>query len=166
MDDDIRARCRCIADRYGGDRRHALAAMQDMQDEFKYVPREGIELLAGRFGCSVGELYALATFYKALSLKPKGEHVVKVCAGTTCHIRGAGSVRDEVARELGIEVGQTTDDGLFTLEEVHCVGACALAPVMLVDDDLYGDVTLERLPGILASYRREKTAVGAGEVGV
>ncbi len=149
-----------IIGRYGTERQYILAIMQDMQEEFRYVPREGLEAIAERFNCSVGELYALCTFYKALSLSPKGRYSIKVCAGTTCHIRGGENIRDGLARELGIGLGETTPDGLFTLEEVHCVGACALGPIVMVDDDLYGNVTLEKLPDILDKYR-DSEAEGA-----
>ncbi|MGI6033470.1 MAG: NAD(P)H-dependent oxidoreductase subunit E [Coriobacteriales bacterium] len=138
---------------YDENPRNSLAAMQDMQDAFGYVPRAGIEAISKHCHRSVGELFALSTFYKALSLKPKGKHVIKVCSGTTCHIRGGENIEDGITRELGVEPGDTTDDGEFSLEEVHCVGACALAPVVIVDDDLYGNVTLDKLPEIFGKYR-------------
>jgi NADH:ubiquinone oxidoreductase subunit E len=151
-----------IIARYDANPRHALAVMQDMQDELGYVPREGLQAIARRFGRPMGELYALTTFYKALSLEPKGRHVVKICAGTTCHIRGGENIGDGIARELGIKPGETSADGEFSFEEVHCVGACALAPVVIVDDDLYGNVTLEKIPKIIGRYRASVPA-GAGE---
>lgn len=155
-----------IIARYDHDPSHALAAMQDMQDEFRYVPREGLSALSRYFGRPIGQLYALTTFYKALSLVPKGRHIVKICAGTTCHIRGGQNIADGITRELGIRPGDTDADGLFSFEEVHCVGACALAPVVIVDDELYGHVTLEKLPGILGSYRDDDVCDGVptGEV--
>ncbi|MGN0034707.1 MAG: NAD(P)H-dependent oxidoreductase subunit E, partial [Coriobacteriales bacterium] len=147
-----------ILSRYGDNPQNSLAAMQDMQDEFGYVPREGLVAIAKHCHRSLGELFALSTFYKALSLKPKGRHVIKVCSGTTCHIRGGAMVRDGICRRLGIEPGETTPDGQFSLEEVHCVGACALAPVVIVDDVLYGRVTLEKLSRILDGCETEGEA--------
>ena len=120
---------------YECSQRYALAIMQDMQRTYQYVPREGLEALAGYLGCPVSALYAMATFYKALSLVPKGEHIIKCCDGTACHIRGASTLIDGIERELGIGPGETTEDGLFSFETVNCLGSCALAPVLVVDDD-------------------------------
>lgn len=165
MAEELETRIDKIIRRYGNDPRHALAAMQDMQDELGYVPREALQRMAPYFNQSVGGLFALVTFYKALSLKPRGRHVVKICAGTTCHIRGGESIGDGIARQLGIQPGDTTADGSYSFEEVHCVGACALAPVVIVDDDLYGHVTLEKLPKIFAKYDAEDTGEGASTAG-
>lgn len=141
-----------IIRRYDVDARHSLAAMQDMQDEFGYVPREAIDKMADYFDRSRGELFSLATFYKALAIEPRGRHVVKICAGTTCHIRGGENIGAGITRRLGIGRGDTTEDGEFSFEEVHCVGACALAPIVIVDEDLYAHVTLDKLPEILGKY--------------
>ena len=112
-----------------------------------------MEALAAYLGCPLSSLYAMATFYKALSLKPKGRHIIKLCDGTACHIRGASNLAGGVERLLGIGPGETTSDGAFSLELVNCLGSCALAPVMVVDDTYYGKVTLEKLPQILDKYR-------------
>ena len=103
----------------------------------------------------MSSLYSMATFYKALSLKPKGKHIIKLCDGPACHIRGASPLRDGVRRLLGIDADETTEDGVFSLELVNCLGSCALAPVLVVDETYYGKMTLEKLPGILAQYREE-----------
>ena len=139
---------------YECSQRHALAIMQDMQRTYQYVPREGMEALARYLGCPVSALYAMATFYKALSLVPKGEHIIKCCDGTACHIRGASTLIDGVRRELGIGPGETTEDGFFSFETVNCLGSCALAPVLVVDDVYYGKVTLEKLKEILNEVRK------------
>lgn len=148
---DICVQIDAILSRYGDDPQYALAAMQDMQDELGYVPREGIEALSAHTAVPMGQLYALSTFYKALSLKPKGEHIIKICAGTSCHIRGGENIADGITRLIGISPGDTSEDGLFSFDEVHCVGACALAPVVIIDERLYGNVTLEQLPAIFAA---------------
>ena len=144
-----------IVGRYPKERRYALAVMQDMQRQFSYIPREGLELLAEYVDCKVAELYSMATFYKALSLKPRGKHIIKLCNGTACHIRGSVNLINGIRRELGIAPGETTEDGEFTLELVNCLGSCALAPVMVVDETYYGKMTLEKLPSILGEYRKE-----------
>lgn len=144
-----------VLSRYPKDQRYALAAMQDMQRQFHYLPREGLSALSEHLSCPFSQLYAMATFYKAFSLSPKGKHVIKLCDGTACHIRGGSLLLEGVTRELGIKPGETTADGLFTLELVNCLGSCAIAPVILIDDTFYGKMTLERLPGVLNEYREE-----------
>ena len=140
---------------YPAQQRYSLAILQDMQRRFNYIPREGMEALAEYLDCPLSSLYAMATFYKALSLKPKGRHIIKLCDGTACHIRGSVNLVGGVERLLGIQAGETSADGQFSLELVNCLGSCALAPVMVVDDTYYGKVTMERLPEILARYRKE-----------
>ena len=147
--EDIQA----ILQAYPPEQRFSLAMLQDMQHKFNYIPREGMEALAVYLGCPLSSLYAMATFYKALSLKPKGRHIIKLCDGTACHIRGSTTLLDGVRRLLGIDAGETSEDGLFSLELVNCLGSCALAPVMVVDGTYYGRVTLEKLPKILDQYR-------------
>jgi NADH-quinone oxidoreductase subunit E len=127
-----------LIESYPRDRRYALAILQDIQHIYKYIPREGMSVLSEYLGCPLSSLYSMATFYKALSLTPKGKHIIKVCDGTACHIRGAANLIDGIYRTLGIAPGETTDDGLFSLETVNCLGSCALAPVMVIDEVYYG----------------------------
>ncbi|HDP25508.1 MAG TPA: NAD(P)H-dependent oxidoreductase subunit E [Deltaproteobacteria bacterium] len=114
-----------------------LAILQDFQKKFNYVPEEGMEKLSEMFGVPASKIYAMGTFYKALSLVPTGRHTCKVCTGTACHLKGAPSLVDVLGRELGIAPGETTEDKRITLQTVNCVGACALAPVVVVDDEDY-----------------------------
>ena len=144
-----------IISSYPKEQRYSLAIMQDMQRQFNYIPREGMEALAEYLGCPLSTLYSMATFYKALSLKPKGKHIIKLCDGTACHIRGSATLAEGIQRLLGIEDGDTTEDGLFSLELVNCLGSCALAPVMVVDDVYYGKMTMEKLPEVIDTYRKE-----------
>ena len=146
---------RAILNAYPKEQRYCLAMMQDMQRKFNYIPREGMEALAEYLGCPLSSLYSMATFYRALSLKPKGKHIIKLCDGTACHIRGSVNLIGGIKRELGIGAGETSEDGEFSLELVNCLGSCALAPVMVVDGKYYGKVTLEKLPEILDEYRKE-----------
>ena len=140
---------------YPAQQRYSLAMLQDMQRRFNYIPRAGMEALAAYLDCPLANLYAMATFYKALSLQPKGRHIIKLCDGTACHIRGSVNLVGAVERLLGIRPGETSADGAFSLELVNCLGSCALAPVMVVDDTYYGKVTMDRLPEILGQYREE-----------
>lgn len=140
---------------YPKEQRFCLAIMQDMQKKYNYIPREGMEELAEYLSCPLSSLYSMATFYKALSLKPKGRHIIKLCDGTACHIRGASGLLDGIKRELGISDGETTQDGQFSLELVHCLGSCALAPVMVVDENYHNKVAVDKLSEIFDSYRKE-----------
>lgn len=141
-----------LIEAYPQDRRYALAIMQDMQRTFNYIPEEGLEATAKYLDCPEAELYGMATFYKALSLKPKGKHIIKVCDGTACHIRGSSNLRTAVQRELGIKPGDVTEDGEFSLELVNCMGSCALAPVMVVDGVYHNKVKVDDVPAILAEH--------------
>lgn len=145
-----------IVHKYRREKRFALAAMQDMQQEFTYVPKEGLVYLAHYLSCHLSELYAMATFYKALSLVPRGKHVIKLCDGTACHIRGSMNILEGIKSVLGIGPGETSEDNLFTLEMVNCVGACAIAPVILIDGVYYGKITVAQLPDIFDSYRKKE----------
>ena len=146
-----------ILDKYPCQQRYALPVMQDMQHHFGYVPREGLEALSGYIDCPLSKLYSMATFYKALSLKPKGKHIIKVCDGTACHIRGSMNLVNGIKRTLNIGPDETTEDGQFSLELVNCVGACALAPVMLIGEKYYGNVTMDSLQGIFDALREEES---------
>lgn len=149
-----------IIEAYPVDQRFALAAMQDMQHAFNYIPEEGLSALAKYLGCPEAQLYSMATFYKALSLTPKGDHIIKICNGTACHLRGAMNLATELKRNLDIDPGQTTEDGTFSVELVNCLGSCALAPVMVVDGTYHNKLRVEQISGIIESY----AAQGAEEV--
>ncbi|MEA3223004.1 MAG: NAD(P)H-dependent oxidoreductase subunit E [Thermodesulfobacteriota bacterium] len=129
-----------------------LAILQDFQHNFNYVPEEGIRRLSEIFGVSESRLYAMGTFYNALSLVPRGRHTIKVCSGTTCHLKGAGLILEAFERELGVKRGGVTEDMRFSIETVNCVGACAMAPVVMVDDDYHGHVTPSNITGVLKKY--------------
>ncbi len=138
--------------------RFLLPLLQDIQYRFRYLPRDALRLAAGHLGIPESRVYAVATFYKALSLTPRGEKTIKVCLGTACHLRGAGSVLDALSRTLGVQPGGTTEDLRFTLETVNCLGACALAPVVTVNDRVYGQMS----PGRVADLLEEEAGHEAG----
>jgi NADH-quinone oxidoreductase subunit E len=127
-----------IIERYERSEESLLAILQDYQREFQYVPEEGMRRLSEVMGVPLSKLYAMATFYKALSLVPRGRHTIKVCTGTACHLKGAPQILETLERELRVKRNGTTEDGEFTLECVNCVGACAMAPVILVDEVYHG----------------------------
>ncbi len=144
-----------ILHEYPCEQRYCLAMMQDLQHEFNYIPKEAMKALSEYLNCPLSSLYSMATFYKALSLKPKGKHIIKLCDGTACHIRGSNTLVRGVERELHISPGETSEDGLFSLELVNCLGSCAMAPVMVVDGQYYGKMTMEKIPEVLSKYREE-----------
>lgn len=132
---------RKILDHYPeGDGTGLIHALQDIQAELGFVPCEAAELVCERLGVSISKVFSAATFYKAFSLEPKGDVVIRVCTGTACHIRGAQTLVDEVCETLGIKPGETTKDLGFTLETVNCVGACAMAPVVSLNGEYHGNV--------------------------
>lgn len=129
---------------YPAEPRHLISVLQDLQLAYRYLPREAVAMTADRLGVPLAKVYGVATFYKAFSLQPRGEKVLRVCTGTACHIRGAPLILDELAKRLQIDPGQTTKDLGFTLEAVNCVGACALAPVVMVNNRAKGNLTVAR----------------------
>ena len=147
-----------VLNSYPKEKRYSLAVLQDVQRKFGYIPRESLDAISAYLDIKISALYSMATFYRALSLKPRGKHFIKVCDGTACHIRGAPALLDTLQRALAIKPGETTGDGLFTLETVNCVGACAIAPVMVVDDQYHPKVKPDEVESILSTYRGNKHA--------
>jgi NADH:ubiquinone oxidoreductase subunit E len=132
---------RAIVGKYGANRDSLVSILQDMQSEYRYLPEDALRMVAKELNLQLIQVYGVATFFKAFSLKPRGEHVVHVCLGTACHVRGAPAVLDEVKRRLGIEAGETTEDMRFSLETVNCLGACALGPILVVDGEYHGQMS-------------------------
>jgi NADH:ubiquinone oxidoreductase subunit E len=138
-----------IVNKYERDRKHILAMFQDIQREYNYIPREAMNVLSEQLDVPLCKLYGIATFYKSLSLRPKGRNIIKVCDGTACHIRSSQLIMDELEKLLGIKPGETSRDGEFTLETVNCLGSCAIAPVMVINETYYGKVTPAKLRDII-----------------
>jgi NADH-quinone oxidoreductase E subunit len=145
-----------ILEKYPKDKRYTLAILQDIQRNYDYIPKEAISEVSNYIESPLSEVYTIATFYKALSLKPKGKYVIKVCNGTACHIRGSDKVLDAIKSSLNIQPGETSEDGLFSIEIVNCVGACALAPVMVINDKYYGNMTKDKVHQVLDEIRRSQ----------
>lgn len=122
-----------ILERYPSEPQYLIALLQDVQAAYNYVSPEAMQLVCDHVGVPKTRAWAVATFYSSFSLEPKGEHIVQVCLGTACHLKGSGRITDNVKRDLGVEAGGTTEDLKFTLETVNCLGACALAPVAVID---------------------------------
>lgn len=140
-----------------GQKRALIQTLQDIQDRFQWLPPEALEHVAEALGVPLAQVYGVATFYKAFSLAPRGRHVCTVCLGTACHVRGGGAVLEAFERRLGIAEGQTTPDGAFTLERVNCLGACALAPLAVVDGRPHGQMTEAKVEAALAEAAKVRT---------
>jgi len=145
-----------ILERHGNSDANLLGILQDIQDEENWLPRETLESVAQRLEVPFTRIYRLATFFKSLSLKPRGKHICTVCIGTTCHVRGAPRLVDKVELEMEVKAGQTTGDMLFTMETVGCVGACALGPLVVLDKQYHGNLTVEGLGKILKKVKKER----------
>jgi len=144
-----------IVDEYGCNRDSLISILQDVQNEYHYLPEDVLRQVARRLELPLIQVYGVATFFKAFSLKPRGEHMVRVCLGTACHVRGAPAVLDEVKRRLGVEPGETTKDMQFTLETVNCLGACALGPLLVMDDKYEGQMSPGKIRKVLRDYKKD-----------
>jgi NADH-quinone oxidoreductase subunit E len=140
-----------IIDRYSAQPGALIQLLLDMQSEFNWIPKEAILRISVRLQIPISQIYRLVSFYKAMSLTPRGKHVVSVCLGTACHVRGGPRIMDKAEEILNIKAGETTKDMKFSLERVNCLGCCALGPVMLVDKDHHGKLTAARVREILES---------------
>lgn len=151
-----------ILERHADDPGALIAVLQETQTCCGYLPREALREIARARGIPLSHVYGVATFYSQFHLRPRGDRVVRICHGTACHVRGAPEVTRVVTEELGVKIGETTDDMAFTLESVACVGCCGLAPVMLVDDETYGQLDVSETRRI-AGRLREEAAIARGE---
>ena len=138
-----------IIERYQGKESYLIGILQDIQAEFRYLPREALERLSERMEIPLSRIYSVATFFKAFSLKPRGKNVLTICMGTACHVRGAPNLVEEARRVLGIGPGETTPDLEYTVETVNCLGCCALAPVVVLNERYYGGMTPRKLSSLL-----------------
>jgi NADH-quinone oxidoreductase subunit E len=141
-----------IIDAYGADRACSLAVLQEIQQENNFLPREALELVSERLKIPRGHVYELATFYRTFSLKPKGKFRVRVCLGTACHVHGGPTILESFERQLGIKAGESTPDGLFSLEASSCMGACAQAPYVQVNEEPHNQVTPVHAGEVVKTY--------------
>jgi len=140
--------CKSFGNRAG----ELINILHKTQETFGYLPAEVQQVIAGELNIPVAKVYGVVTFYAFFTMQPKGKHKISVCMGTACYVRGAEKIVDELKKELGIKVGEITADGKFSLDCLRCVGACGLAPVMLIGDKVYGRVVAKEVKGILDSY--------------
>ncbi|MBU4222710.1 MAG: NAD(P)H-dependent oxidoreductase subunit E [Euryarchaeota archaeon] len=142
-----------IIDKYNTQQGSLISILQDIQEEYRYLPREALEHTARRLCLSRTQVFGVATFFKAFSLKPRGRQLVHVCMGTACHVRGSQNVLEEVERRLALKAGDTTPDGEYTLETVNCVGACALGPVVVMNEEYHGQMSPLKVEKVIKKKR-------------
>lgn len=148
-----------IVDRHGNAPASLIAVLQDIQQEYRYVPEAAMEAVAAKMGISSAKIYSVATFYENFSLEPKGKYVIKICDGTACHVRKSIPILNELKKMLALDESRhTTPDGLFTLETVSCLGACGLAPVFTINDKVYAKMTPETARAVIGTLRGEEQA--------
>ena len=147
-----------ICDRYKDEKTPLMMILSDIQKEYGYIPLEVQEVVSEKTGISVAEIYGVVTFYSFFSLMPKGKYVIGCCLGTACYVKGAQQVIDKFSELLGIKPGETSADGLFTLDALRCIGACGIAPAVSINGKVYPKLTVDAVPRVIEEYR----AMGGG----
>jgi NADH-quinone oxidoreductase subunit E len=142
-----------IIEGYNGKGSAILAILQDIQTEERYLPKESLEYVSQKMHIPLVNIFRIATFYNALSLKPRGRHKIDVCLGTACHVRGGGKILEKLERDLDISVGETTQDNRVTLALVRCLGCCSLGPVAVVDGKVFGRLSQDKVPALLKEFK-------------
>ncbi|MBN2342536.1 MAG: NAD(P)H-dependent oxidoreductase subunit E [Deltaproteobacteria bacterium] len=145
-----------IIEKYNGEASSLLAIMQDVQDEANYLPREAVEYISKKLDVPVARIYSMATFYESFHLEPRGKNICTVCMGTACHVRGAERLVEQLERDLDVSSGGTTKDGLFSIEEVNCVGACALGPLLIVNGEYHGNQTTNSVSKLIKKMKKNE----------
>jgi len=159
IDAEVIAKVDAILEKYTDPAGMVIGVLQDVQEEFNYLPEDALTYFSRKSEIPLSRLYGVARFFNAFSLEPRGKHIIRVCLGTACHLKGGPRIADAISRQLGIESGETTGDGLFTLERVNCLGCCALAPVVEIDGNVHAGVTVGKIPSILAQYGYERDCI-------
>jgi NADH-quinone oxidoreductase subunit E len=151
--DSIEAKLDPIVEKYRGKKGVSIPLLADIQKTVGYIAEEAVEYVSRKLDLPAAELYGVATFYAMFRMQPEGKHVVRLCRGTACHVQGSARIGEQLQRHLGITEGETTSDGVFSLQYVACLGCCSLAPVMMVDGEVHGRLTPEKAVDVLESYR-------------
>lgn len=147
-----------ICDRYVAEKTPLMMILSDIQNEYGYIPLEVQEIVSDKTGISVAEIYGVVTFYSFFSLKPNGKYVIGCCLGTACYVKGAQQVIDKFSEILGIKPGETTEDGMFTIDALRCIGACALAPAVTINGHIYPHVSVKDVDKIIEEYKNKEAA--------
>ncbi len=155
METDVKEQLDELLSPYSGERGDLIPILQEVQERFGYLPREVMQKIAKFLSLPESTVYGVSTFYAQFKFVPTGKRIVKVCRGTACHVRGAGRILGAIERQLGIKPGETTSDMEYTLETIACFGSCALAPVIVIDKDVYGRMTTTKVGQILADIEKQ-----------
>ena len=150
-----------ICGRYAGEKTPLMMILSDIQNEYGYIPLEVQEIVSEETGIPVSEIYGVITFYSFFSLEPKGKYVVGVCLGTACYVKGAQQIIDRFCEILGIKPGQTTEDGLFTIDALRCIGACGIAPAVSINGKVYPKMTIDKVAEVIDDYRHMEVSANA-----
>ena len=142
-----------ICDRYINEKTPLMMILSDIQNEYGYIPLDVQEIVSERTGISVAEIYGVVTFYSFFSLKPKGKYVIGCCMGTACYVKGAQQIIDKFSEILGIGPGETTEDGMFTIDALRCIGACGIAPAVTINGTVYPKMTVDMVSHVVEEYR-------------
>ncbi len=138
--------------KYNNDKKALISILQEVQGEYNYLPQEVLRIVSEVLGIPLIDIIGVATFYRAFSLEPRGKHLITVCSGTACHVRGGPKILDEFERKLNIEAGETSKDGQFSLETVACLGCCAIGPVVVIDGNYHAQITIRKVASILKTH--------------
>jgi len=155
METDVKEPLDELLSPYPGKKGDLIPILQEVQEKFGYLPREAMQKIAKFLSLPESTVYGVSTFYAQFKFVPTGKRIIKVCRGTACHVRGAGRILGEIERKLGIKPGETTDDLEYTLETIACFGSCALAPVIVIDKNVYGRMTTTKVGQILADIEKQ-----------
>ena len=142
-----------IIKKWKNDREYVIEMMQDVQEEFRHIPKNALEVIYRHTDVPVAELYHIATFYNTFSLEPRGKYEIQICLGTACYVKGAQRILEAFERELDIPEGSTTKDKLFSLKAVRCIGCCSIAPVITINEEIYGDFSADKIKASLKKYK-------------
>ena len=145
------------------DRGNLISLLQDVQDIYGYLPEDALQDVSEFLGMPLSGVYGVATFYNQFRLTPLGKYVIKICRGTACHVKNSANIQVALETELGIKAGETTRDKLFTIETVACIGACSIAPVISINEEYYGRISVKDIPKIIKKYRMEAKKESAKE---
>jgi NADH-quinone oxidoreductase E subunit len=143
----------CVIEKHGANKQALIPILQDIQSDLNWLPEDVLKAVAEKLDVPLIDVYGVATFYRTFSLKPRGKHIITVCVGTACHVRGGQRIVDEIGKMLGIGPGETTPDKNFTLETVNCLGCCAIGPIVMIDGEYYGEMNTRKVSPLLEKYQ-------------
>ena len=151
-DIDFRELDDIIENQFNNDKENLIMILQAIQKKYNYLPQPALNYLSTKIGIPYSKIYGVATFYATFSLEPRGRHIISVCTGTACHVRGAERIREQISDSIHVNNGQTTDDGRFTLETVRCIGCCSLGPVVKIDENMHARLGTDEVQKVLNQY--------------